>query len=280
MVTTFEISPSPVLAPFVRCYSYRELDTNGAGLVKPWHASHEVTMPFCLNAQPLQFSNSQNGLARTADNYGGVIGSATRYNGELTFNGHYTFFEINFRPCGFNQIFRLPSGEITNRIIHAEDIFGTSVKHLFEQLCAAKGLSEMSVLAEAYLLDHLKRQKLVEPNDRITVISNSMLAMGGDICIEKLAYDANMSLRSFERHFTERVGLSPKLFGCISRFNSALGLKLRHPEMDWTSIAYECGYFDQMHLVKDFKRFSGNTPSHFLQQTPLATETYMSRVDA
>lgn len=280
MVTTFEISPSALLAPFVRCYSYRELDTRSADLVKPWHASYEVTMPFCLNAQALQFSDSQNGLALTANNYGGVIGSATRYNGELTFKGHYIFFEINFRPCGFNQIFRLPSSEISNRIIHAEDIFGAGVKILFEQLCAAKELPEMSALAEAYLLGHLKRQKLVLPNDRITLISNSMLIQGGAINIEKLAYDANMSMRSFERHFTERVGLSPKLFGCISRFNHALSLKLRHPEMDWTSIAYDCGYFDQMHLVKDFKRFSGNTPSHFLQQTPLASETYMNRVDA
>ncbi len=280
MVTTSEIAPSPVLASFVRCYSYREFDTKGEELVKPWHASHEVTMPFCLNAKPLQFSNSQAGLTRTANNYGGVIGSATRYNGELTFYGHYAFFEINFRPSGFNKIFRLPSGEITNRIIHAEDIFGAGVKRLFEQLCGAKGLEEMVALAEAYLLGYFKKQKSVEPNDPITAISNRILTNSGAIRVENLAYDANMSFRNFERHFSERVGLSPKLFCSISRFNHALALKLTHPEMDWTSIAYNCGYFDQMHMIKDFKRFSGNTPSHFLNQTPLAKETYTSRVDA
>ncbi|MEJ7768637.1 MAG: helix-turn-helix domain-containing protein [Chitinophagaceae bacterium] len=280
MVTTSEIAASHVLAPFVRCYSYRELDTKGVDLIKPWHASHEVTMPFCLNARPLQFSNCQKGLKRTANNYGGVIGSATRYNGELTFNGRYVFFEVNFRPSGFNKIFGLPSGEITNRIIHAEDILGAGVKRLFEQLCTAEGLEEMAALAETYLLGYLKKQKLFDSNDRITSISNRIISSSGTMRVENLAYDANMSNRSFERHFTAQIGLSPKLFCCISRFSHALALKLKNPEMDWISITNQCGYFDQMHLIKDFKRFSGNTPSHFVNRTPLASETYTNRVDA
>jgi hypothetical protein len=105
MVSTSEIAPTPVLASFVRCYSYHEPDTKGLGLVKPWHASHEVTMPFCLNAKPLQFSDTQTGLIFTENNYGGVIGIATQYNGALTFNGHYCFFEINFKPGRFGRIY-------------------------------------------------------------------------------------------------------------------------------------------------------------------------------
>lgn len=279
MIITTEIAPSPVLAPFVRCYSYREFDTGGTDLVKPWHAAHEVTIPFCLNAKPLQFFTPQTGLISTASNYGGVIGSATRYNGELTFNGHYIFFEINFRPSGFNKIFRLLSGEITNQIIHAEDVFGSGIQRLFEQLCMAHGVNEMAALAETYLLCYLKMQKSVDPKDPITVLSNRILKNGNFIRIEKLAYDANMSARSFERHFSEQVGVSPKLFCCIARFNHALAIKLKNPEKDWTAIAYECGYFDQMHLIKDFKRFSGDSPSAFLKQTPMADETYTNQVD-
>jgi transcriptional regulator GlxA family with amidase domain len=90
-----------------------------------------------------------------------------------------------------------------------------------------------------------------------------------------MAYSANMCTRNFERHFLDEVGMSPKRFSCVVRFNHAFQLKLRYPQKDWTSIAPECGYFDQTHLIKDFKRYSGNCPSAFLKQTPLTEQQYI-----
>ncbi|MBE7169691.1 MAG: hypothetical protein INR73_03830 [Williamsia sp.] len=57
-----------------------------------------------------------------------------------------------------------------------------------------------------------------------------------------------------------------------------LDIKLRKPWKRWSSIAVEADYFDQMHLVKDFKRFSGAAPANFLEKTPLSQEEYISRV--
>ena len=279
MITTSEIAPSPALAPFVRCYTYREFDTKGLDLIKSWHASHEITMPFFLKAKPLHLIDPQTGEILQRGSYGGVTGLSTQYNGEMTFSGCYSFFEIIFKPNGFHKIFRLPTSEITNQIIHADDIFNSRVKIFFEQLCMAKGLSEMAPLANAYLLYYLKKQKSIDHKDSITCISNIIVKNTGTINIEKLAYTTNMSMRSFERHFTEQVGISPKLYCCITRFNHALALKVKNLQKDWTSIAFETGYFDQMHLIKDFKRFSGNSPLIFLKQTPLTKEVYTSRVE-
>ncbi len=280
MITTSEIAPSPVLAPFVRCYSYREFDTKGLDLIKPWHASHEISMPFFFKAIPVQLINPNTGQVLKKGSYGGVTGLATQYNGLMTFNGCYAFFEILFKPNGFYKIFRLPSCEITNQIIHANDIFDTKISFFFEQLCMANGLKEMASLADTCLLSYVKKQKSLYHKDCITRISCEILKNAGFVNIDKLAYDANMSLKSLERHFTEQVGISPKLYCCITRFNHALALKLKNPKKNWTSIALACGYFDQMHLIKDFKKFSGNAPSIFLKQTPLTKEIYMSRVDA
>ena len=72
-----------------------------------------------------------------------------------------------------------------------------------------------------------------------------------------------MSVRTFERRFIEQVGISPKLYSKLLRFNDASLMKSMHPEKSWTSIAYECNYYDQMHLIKDFKQFSGYTPTEF-----------------
>ena len=97
--------------------------------------------------------------------------------------------------------------------------------------------------------------------------------------VDQLAYDANMSIRTFERHFIDQVGISPKLFCNITRFNYALALKFKNPQLDWTSIASTCGYYDQMHLIKDFKKFAGYTPTIFQKETHLAKVNFISRVE-
>ncbi|MEP7107395.1 MAG: helix-turn-helix domain-containing protein [Ferruginibacter sp.] len=279
MITVTEIAPAPVLAPFVRCYSLREFDTNGSDLVKPWHALHEISINFHFKALPCKLNNPQTGQILKKGNYGGIMGLGTQFNGELTFNGSYSFFEIYFKPNGFNKIFGLPASEINNLLVFADDIFEPNIKLFFEQLCIASGLNEMALLADAYLLLYLKKQKHADHKDAITHISNLIFKKAGCVNIDLLAYDANMSVRNFERRFIEQVGISPKLFCCVTRFNHAFAMKLKNPEMNWTSIGHKSGYFDQTHLIKDFKRFAGYAPLTFLKHTPLTDELYTNRVE-
>lgn len=280
MVTTSEMAPSPVLAPFVRCYSFRQFDTKGTDITKPWHAVHEITMPFFFNAVPVKLVHPQTGAIIKRGKPCGVVGLATQYNGEMTFNGCYAFFQISFKPNGFHKIFGLPPGEFTNLIVDAGAVFNSEIQSFYEQLANANGLRERAALADAFLLRFLKKQRCADATDAITCLSNSILKNAGLVTIEKLAYGANMSLRSFERHFTEQVGIGPKAFSCITRFHRAYEWKLKDPKREWASIAQHCGYFDQMHLIKDCKKFTGSTPAGFLNQTPLANETYTRRVKA
>jgi AraC-like DNA-binding protein len=280
MITTTEIAPSPALAPFVRCYAYREFDTKGCDLIKPWHASHETSMDFFFKALPVKLVSPDTGEILATGSYAGFNGLSNQYNGLMTFNGSYAFFEVMFRPTGFNKLFRLPTHEIVNQILCMDDILYSGYKDFIEQMYMAADVMGMASLADAFLLSYLKKQKPIDHNDTITCLSNSMIKKDGHINIDKLAFDANMSTRNLERLFTEQVGISPKLLCCISRFTHAFELKLKKPELDWTSIAYQCGYFDQMHLIKDFRKFAGYTPSAFIKQTPLTGETYTSRVEA
>jgi AraC-like DNA-binding protein len=280
MITTSEIAPSPVLAPFIRCYSLREFDTGGSDLVKRWHAAHETTMPFFFKDLPIKLVNPETGKILKKGSFGGIVGLSTQYNGDMYFNGSYSFFEIIFRPNGYYKIFEIPSDKSINQILDADDIFDFRVKLFYEQLCEAADFQEMAILANGFLSSYLKKQKSFEYKDAITSFSNIILRRRGLVNIKSMAYDANMSLKNFERHFTEQVGLSPKLFGCVARFNHALSLKLKNPEENWTSIALESGYFDQMHLIKDFKRFYGNAPSIFFKESPMKLEKFKSRVEA
>ena len=279
MISTSEIAPSPILAPFIRCYSFREFDTGGTDMIKRWHASHEMTMPFFFKEIPIKLIEPETENILKKGSYGGIMGLSTQNNGDMYFNGCYSFFEINFRPNGYYKIFKIPSDKSINQILRADEIFDISIKLFYEQLCGAADLREMVDLANVFLLSYLKKQKSFEYKDAITSFSNIILRRRGLVNVKKIAYDANMSLKNFERHFTEQVGLPPKLFGCVARFNHAMALKLKNPEESWTTIAIESGYFDQMHLIKDFKRFYGNAPSIFFKETPKREEKFNSIVE-
>ena len=95
------------------------------------------------------------------------------------------------------------------------------------------------------------------------------------LSIEQYAYKANMSVRNFGRRFTEQVGVSPKLYCRLLRFNNAVNAKLKQPQSIWTSIAYECGYYDQMHMIKDFKEFSNVNPSALFPSNTEITRPHM-----
>ena len=69
-----------------------------------------------------------------------------------------------------------------------------------------------------------------------------------------------MSTRQFERAFKDRMGVSPKFYSRLVRFGKAWLLKENNPSITWTQVAYECNYFDQMHLIRDFKVFADTNP--------------------
>jgi transcriptional regulator GlxA family with amidase domain len=87
-----------------------------------------------------------------------------------------------------------------------------------------------------------------------------ILKHSGMVKIDQLAKDACLSNRQFERVFKERIGLSPKFYSRLVRFTKAWLIKENNPAVTWTEIAYSCGYFDQMHLIRDFQAFTGTNP--------------------
>lgn len=277
VVTTSEIAPSPKLAPFVRCYAYREFDTNGSAVTMPWRASHDTGIIFFFKDVPSSLTDIRTGKVLKRGKSCDVVGMSTQYNGDMTFNGKYSFLQIIFQPHGFYTLFHSSPLEISDRIVWSGDIFNSDINLLHEQLFEAESVAAMAELANDWLLHYLNRRR-VDYKDRITIAANLITKNTGLINIEKLAHYTCMSMRNFERIFINETGMSPKQLCCISRFNKALELKLDYPSMKWTSIAHQSGYFDQMHLIKDFKRFCGEAPSSLLKHVPLLEEDYISRI--
>jgi AraC-like DNA-binding protein len=278
MITTSEIAPSPALAPFIHSYAYREFDTNGTDVIMPWRASHDTNIIFFFKDVPASLTDTTTGKVLKRGKNCDIVGMSTQYNGDMCFNGKYSFLQIIFQPHGFYTLFNASPLAIADKIVWSGDIFNSEIKLLHEQLYEAVSAIDMAKLANDWLRHYLDKKRRVDYKDRITFAANLITKNAGLINIDRLADYACMSMRNFERIFISETGMSPKQLCCISRFNNALELKLNNPSMKWTSIAHLSGYFDQMHLVKDFKRFCGEAPSSLLKHVPLLEEKYISRV--
>ena len=102
--------------------------------------------------------------------------------------------------------------------------------------------------------------------DGISAAANRIVVGAGRVEIAALANRAGLSMRQFERRFIQQVGMRPKLFARIARFEAALDTKACSATKSWTDVAHEFGYYDQMHMVHDFGEFTDKTPTETLIQ--------------
>ena len=262
MSTSTEIKPCLPLQPYVRCFVLRKFDTKGFDIEKPIHALHECGISFTIKGI-IKIKLSGSIVSQTYSHSSLVVGLQTSFKGAMVLNGVYSIFCIKFKPNGLFNICGIPLDLITNRIPLGSEIFGPDISILENQLEESKSIEQMACYAENFLLNLLLKKKMVNHVKFISKASDCILLQGGYANIQHLAKTANMSMRSFERNFTEQVGISPKLFARITRFNDAVELKLSQPDKNWTAITYLCNYHDQTHLIKDFKSFSGETPFTF-----------------
>ncbi|HSN08852.1 MAG TPA: AraC family transcriptional regulator, partial [Hanamia sp.] len=111
-----------------------------------------------------------------------------------------------------------------------------------------------------------KFDRLCRPEEPIDQVAIQMLDPLNEHSIEEWASKACLSPRQFERNFITRVGISPKLFIRITRFEHAMKIKNDYPDKSWSSIASAGGYTDSSHLLREFKEFAEFPPSKFYEQ--------------
>lgn len=178
----------------------------------------------------------------------------------LRFNPFQLMIIVNFLPGALHRLTHLPLHEIVNQPLEGELGFGSEIKKLNEQLSEAKAPEHMIRLIESFLLKKHQNVKALLPIEKSF---NLLVASPAQYNIEQVASLSCVSLRQLERQFLNRLGTTPTMFIRQARFAKAFRLKRRNPELSWTAVAYECGYFDQMHLIRDFKLFTASTPTSF-----------------
>lgn len=176
---------------------------------------------------------------------------------------------VDFLPGGMYRMLGIPMHELFDIGFDALDFFGREMRNINEQLQNVSTLKEGKNIVEKFLLNQVTKLKGLLPVD---VALGILLKQNGTMPIEKVASFSCLSLKQFERKCKERIGMNPKMFARILKFSKAYRLHESCPQLNWTQIAYEAGYYDQMHMIRDFKTFAGVNPSVIEQQllsTPL-----------
>jgi len=178
---------------------------------------------------------------------------------------------VVFQPGALFRLTGIPASELTNKYLSADLIFGTEVNSINEKLSAATDYPQMISIVENYLATLIhKTSRTPEPVDKI----GRSILYGTSKSIDWFAGEACLSHRQFDRIFVKRMGINPKLFYRIARFEKSYQLKNQSPEYDWLSLALHTGYHDYQHLVKEYHDFTGYSPTRFFELDKNAPERY------
>lgn len=169
---------------------------------------------------------------------------------------------IEFKPGGALPFLGLSAADLHNQTISLEALWGTEAKRLREQLLAASAPARRFALLEQTLLARLASARMSHP--AVSYALQQFHSAPRLPAIAAVTQQIALSQARFIQVFSEAVGLTPKQYCRVQRFQHVLQRLDRPTPIKWTELALACGYFDQAHFIHEFQALAGTTPSAYL----------------
>lgn len=192
-----------------------------------------------------------------------VFGQITSYI-EIEPTGVTGLVAARFLPDGLTPFLEIPVSSLENKAVNISNVFGKKGKELEVKVIASNNNAERIKLIETFLLS-----RLVDPQTINTVTKNCVdiiFRSQGQLDVVELAGKLKINRRNMERKFVSAIGLSPKQLSRVVRLQATLKMLEQKNFSSLTSLAYENGYYDQSHFIKDFKEFTGISPKLFFSE--------------
>ncbi len=180
--------------------------------------------------------------------------------GKLESRGKIDMIAVVFQPLGMNPFLRHPIAELYNQYIDIDCLEDKGLRDLKELISSEPNVSVCIRLIESFFI-----KRFVKNDYNYNRINHSIQTIKSNplVKIESLTGDACLGYRHFKRIFTEYMGMGPKEYYRIVRFQRVLHTLQHNPGIGITRLACDCGFYDHSHLIKDFKTFSGYSPTHY-----------------
>jgi AraC-like DNA-binding protein len=175
------------------------------------------------------------------------------------------FIGAHFLAGGAFPFLRMPLEEMRNEHVELDALFGSGVRELRDELLSVKSVAKQFGILERFLFRQLVRSR---PHHSAVVFALRRFRVIGQPPrrIDGLRRDVGLSGRRFGRVFSEQVGLTPKLFARLNRFQRAVRLLSPARDINWGDIVFAAGYYDQAHLIHEFQSVSGVTPIEYVSR--------------
>jgi AraC-like DNA-binding protein len=191
---------------------------------------------------------------------GAIVSGCYSAGFDIDTRAHSLVLGVHFNPGGAGSVLGVPPGKLANRHVGLDDLWGENATELRERLCAAPSVQQRLELLDQALVARLPDR----PQRRLAVSAGLAELDHPGVEVGHLARELDLSRRRFIEVFTEDVGMTPKRYSMVRRFQRALARALQSPPTAWVQIALECGYFDQAHLCRDWAKFTGMSPGEYL----------------
>jgi AraC-like DNA-binding protein len=250
-----EILPSASLAPFIKNYTIVTIDKN---------LDNEVFYP---SGYVDFIVNISEGAAATIINGKRKDTPSIEFLGHLTLPTRLTVAQgtsiliARIYPHASALFFSDPLSEFTNYATDMYDVALGENRELYDRIMEIDGLSNKIMILETYFLRQLKKNETRLKKVSIVQALNQQIFLNQQqLNLPALSQQSGLSERYIQKLYLSNIGISPSVFTSVARFNKSLQLVL-NTSQSLTEIAYHCGYYDQAHFIKEFRKFTGITPS-------------------
>ncbi|OGU37285.1 MAG: hypothetical protein A2068_12645 [Ignavibacteria bacterium GWB2_35_6b] len=267
----FEIIPNKFLSSYINCYWVLE---GKSDLI--YENCERVLPDGCIELiinfkEPFSQFSENNKFETQPQSF--VVGQIKNYK-LLKPSSNFSMIGIRFNPQGAHNFFEFPLYEIFSQTVDAEFIWGNETKELCERILSSN-LSQKIILLEKFLL-----KKFFVKKTSNNIIKTSLDFINNDksiFTVEKLSTKLGISKRHIERNFKEHVGIPPKTFLKIRRLQNVFKHIQNKKQIDWLTLSYISGYYDQSHFINDFREFSGMNPSEYLSSKEILADYFINK---
>lgn len=199
-----------------------------------------------------------------------LLHGLTTNHSEKKVKGNFRNISIHFKPSALKSVFGIDANELTNNYVDFNLLYGSS---LTTQLLSVASTEKRVELLSSFLTESLNRNRQRE-NQKIHHALDLLLQQKAGTSLQKIQSELNISERTLERIFKQHVGISPKLFARIARFQHSLSNMRNKAYLKLTDIAYNNNYTDQSHYIREFKEFSGVNPNQYIRLAKEQVENF------
>ena len=188
-----------------------------------------------------------------------ICGQQTSYY-DLSLSGKTGMILIVFKPHGVKSFFNFPITELLNENLSLHDLLNNETIELEDKLFNSPNNRQRITHLENFLIKRLIHNDEFERVEyALEIIENSK----GQIKAQDIAHEVCLGIKQFERTFSKYVGINPKMYASIVRFQNVIQMKRKHKNSSMFELTFDNGYYDHAHFIHDFKSFTGLSPKEF-----------------